>query len=206
MRKISEGAEACIYKTMMLGRNAIIKYRVEKSYRVAELDSDLRERRTRNEAKIQAELYEIGVRVPSVMLAGRHFIVMNEVAGETLNKIKMINSGRGSTAIRIMSEAGSLLARIHDHGISHGDFTTANLMLDRNGRLWVIDFGLSAFTNSAEDKALDIILMKRSVGDKFYSHFIKGYVGGTAESGSVLKKLEEIERRGRYQTRTLSVG
>ncbi len=206
MRKISEGAEACIYKTMMLGRNAIIKYRVEKSYRVAELDSDLRERRTRNEAKIQAELYEIGVRVPSVMLAGKHFIVMNEVAGETLNKIKMINSGRGSTAIRIMSEAGSLLARIHDHGISHGDFTTANLMLDRNGRLWVIDFGLSAFTNSAEDKALDIILMKRSVGEKLYSHFIKGYVGGTAEAGSVLKKLEEIERRGRYQTRTLSVG
>ncbi len=206
MRKISEGAEACIYKTMMLGRNAIIKYRVEKSYRVMELDSDLRERRTRNEARIQAELYEIGVRVPSVMLAGRHFIVMNEVAGETLNKIKMIESGRGSTAIRIMSEAGSLLARIHDHGISHGDFTTANLMLDRNGRLWVIDFGLSAFTNSAEDKALDIILMKRSVGEKLYSHFIKGYVGGTAEAGSVLKKLEEIERRGRYQTRTLSVG
>ncbi len=206
MRKISEGAEACIYKTMMLGRNAIIKYRVEKSYRVMELDSDLRERRTRNEARIQAELYEIGVRVPSVMLAGRHFIVMNEVAGETLNKIKMIDSGRGSTAIRIMSEAGSLLARIHDHGISHGDFTTANLMLDRNGRLWVIDFGLSAFTNSAEDKALDIILMKRSVGEKLYSHFIKGYVGGTAEAGSVLKKLEEIERRGRYQTRTLSVG
>ncbi len=206
MRKISEGAEACIYKTMMLGRNAIIKYRVEKSYRVMELDSDLRERRTRNEARIQAELYEIGVRVPSVMLAGKHFIVMNEVAGETLNKIKMINSGRGSTAIRIMSEAGSLLARIHDHGISHGDFTTANLMLDRNGRLWVIDFGLSAFTNSAEDKALDIILMKRSVGEKLYSHFIKGYVGGTAEAGSVLKKLEEIERRGRYQTRTLSVG
>ncbi len=206
MRKISEGAEACIYKTMMLGRNAIIKYRVEKSYRVMELDSDLRERRTRNEARIQAELYEIGVRVPSVMLAGRHFIVMNEVAGETLNKIKMMESGRGSTAIRIMSEAGSLLARIHDHGISHGDFTTANLMLDRNGRLWVIDFGLSAFTNSAEDKALDIILMKRSVGEKLYSHFIKGYVGGTAEAGSVLKKLEEIERRGRYQTRTLSVG
>ncbi len=204
MRKISEGAEAWIYKTRMLGRNAIMKYRVEKTYRIAELDSDLRERRTRNEARIQAELYESGVRVPSVMMAGRYFIVMDEIDGETLNK--RINSGiRSNAAIRTMYEAGILLARIHDHGISHGDFTTANLMIDRSGRLWVIDFGLSAFTNSVEDKALDVILMKRSVDENLYTHFVEGYKRGTAESGSVLKKLDEIERRGRYQTRTLSV-
>jgi len=48
------------------------------------------------------------------------------------------------TVLGLMRQLFAALADTHDAGLVHGDVKPANLMLDRSGRLRLIDFGLSA--------------------------------------------------------------
>ena len=58
-------------------------------------------------------------------------------------------------------------------------------------------------TNSLEDKALDLLLMKRSSSAGQFLAFVDGYKRLGKDAPWVLRRLKEIEKRGRYQTRTL---
>ena len=50
--KISEGAEAFIYRVGILGFDAVVKYRTRKRYRVEEMDARIRSERTVKEARV----------------------------------------------------------------------------------------------------------------------------------------------------------
>ncbi|MDR0778426.1 MAG: Kae1-associated serine/threonine protein kinase, partial [Methanomassiliicoccaceae archaeon] len=56
------GAEATVYRSEYLGRDAVVKTRTPKGYRHSELDQHLRSARTKNEAKTMIEARRIGVR------------------------------------------------------------------------------------------------------------------------------------------------
>ncbi len=58
-------------------------------------------------------------------------------------------------------------------------------------------------TGSMEDKALDLLLMKRSINTMQFRAFADGYKAQGKDAAGVMKRLGEIEKRGRYQTRTL---
>ena len=62
----AKGAEAVITETEYLGRDAVVKYRPPKTYRLPELDAHIRSSRTRNEARIMHEARDAGVRTPCV--------------------------------------------------------------------------------------------------------------------------------------------
>jgi Kae1-associated kinase Bud32 len=96
-----------------------------------------------------------------------------------------------------------MLARMHNAGIVHGDFTPANIMLC-GGVPYVIDFGLAADVGSTEEKAIDLLLMKRSLPKKEYLIFEKSYAREGTGSRATLERLAEVEKRGRYQVRTLA--
>ncbi|MFH8120302.1 MAG: serine/threonine protein kinase, partial [Candidatus Aenigmatarchaeota archaeon] len=60
-----------------------------------------------------------------------------------------------------------------------------------------IDFGLSSFSEDIEDKAVDFLLMKKSIKKDEFEEFFKGYKSyGLWEK--VIERAKEIERRGRY--------
>ena len=211
--KISEGAEARIYTAKLLGTDAVVKYRHAKGYRARELDEEIRMQRTRTEAKVQAKLYKNGLSVPPVLMVGRYWIAMGRISGTTMNRLlfekgrsvamSALNSERAMTA---MEKAGMQLAMMHTIGIVHGDFTPANIMLDKHGRVWIIDFGLAEFTDSQEERALDVLLMKRSLDPSLYAAFEKGYTRlMKKEAHRVFSRLRAIEKRGRYQLRTLAI-
>ncbi len=195
---ISEGAEAKIYSAKMLGSDVIVKDRIQKAYREKQLDVQIRKQRTRTEAKILAAASEKGVRVPKVLMLKENQIIMESLSGT------MLNSVRSKISPAIMSQCARQLAILHGADIVHGDFTPANILVDKNGRAWIIDFGLGEITNSIEEKALDVLLMKRSINPDLYKHFEMEYLAASGSAGKpVLKQLSEIEKRGRYQTRTL---
>ncbi len=196
--KISEGAEAVIYETEVLDIPAVVKDRIKKEYRIAKLDDEIRRARTKKEARILALASSKGVNVPRVLLVEEHRLYLTKLDGGTLNVLKPSKKAFG--------DAGRMLAKLHNINVSHGDYTPANLLLDKSGRLWIIDFGLAEITNSVEEKALDILLMKRSVGKAEYRDFAEAYAKGSDRSEGILERLGEIERRGRYQTRTLLTG
>jgi Kae1-associated kinase Bud32 len=194
MKKLGEGAEAKIFETVVFGKRAVIKVRQEKKYRIGALDMALRISRTRREARLMRKAHAVGVGVPRIIALGRFSIYMERLGGKLLKDRSIRKSG--------YERVGALLADLHNAGIVHGDFTPANVMVDER-KFNIIDFGLAEESNSPEERAIDLLLMKRSIPKDCYGKFKAGYAKRAARPGETLGRLSEVEKRGRYQVRTL---
>ena len=195
MRIFSEGAEAKLYSVRIYGHDALVKTRLQKKYRVRELDVSLRKNRTRREARVMQRLSSAGIGSPKVIAVGAFSICMEKLNGRPLKDIHAASS--------VYEKAGTLLAKMHMNDVVHGDFTPANMLVYK-GVPQVIDFGLSEISKELEGKAIDLLLMKRAIGKREYAAFEKGYRRALPQAKEVLSKLAEIELRGRYQIRTLA--
>ena len=72
------------------------------------------------------------------------FIVMEYVRGETLAEmIKRRAPLSVSQKLKLMAELCAGLAQAHEAGIIHRDIKPANLMVDQQGRLKILDFGIA---------------------------------------------------------------
>lgn len=207
MKILSEGAEAKIYGTRFLGIDAIVKDRIAKRYRIKEIDGQIRAQRTKREARILGLASASGINTPRVMAVSKTRIYMSSINGTGLASImRGDHSVPGGRLAEAIYNAGIAAGKLHNIDIAHGDYTPANLMIGNDGTLWVIDFGLAEITKSVEEKALDLLLMKRSLDKMLYGRFMEGYKKSSKIHSEVEKRLAEIERRGRYQTRTLMPG
>jgi len=200
MRKIGEGAEAKIYLTSIFGNIVLVKVRFRKKYRERALDESLRRSRTKQEAHAMIIARRAGVSVPVVIAFDKFSIYMQRLEGRLLREV--LSDTNANLPYAVFVELGRELAKMHNANIAHGDFTPANIILNNNSHAFIIDFGLSEITSSMEAKALDLLLMKRSITSEQYSAFLQGYAA-YSKSKEVLARLNEIEKRGRYQTRTL---
>ena len=201
---LSEGAEAKVYSAGFLGFDGVLKRRVRKNYRIEQIDEQLRSKRTRNEARIIGLVSRLGIDCPKVLLVDRYEILMSRIKGVMLNDLLKSNADSAKFP-RIFSLLGGYAALLHNNNIVHGDYTPANVILDKSGRVYLIAFGLSEVAVSIEEKALDLLLMKRAVDKKYFDAFIQKYKRDSNESKTILGRLNEIEKRGRYNTRTLLV-
>lgn len=194
MKKIGEGAEAVIYSSKIYGNDIIVKSREPKKYRLKEFDIRLRRFRTKKEAKIINKAANANISVPKIIAVGETTIMMSRINGKLLKDIKITKNH--------MQKSGELLAKLHNSNIAHGDFTPANIISSGND-VFIIDFGLADQTSSNEDKALDVLLMKRQLSSSFYKDFIRAYSKNSKSQKEILSRLASIEERGRYQSRTL---
>jgi len=71
------------------------------------------------------------------------FAALAWVDGETLADLLARGPVPVSEAIRIASAAADTLAHAHAHGVLHRDVTARNIMVARDGRVVVVDFGLA---------------------------------------------------------------
>jgi Kae1-associated kinase Bud32 len=188
------GAEAILSKCNLLGLPSVEKYRVEKKYRVKELDDKIRVERTKREARLLARAKDAGVLCPVVYEVKEFVIVMKFLEGDMLHW----ELQKRKVAAREVADAAKILVRLHSVDVIHGDYTPANLMLTPDG-MAVIDFGLGSISNDSEDKATDVVTMKKALG-KEGEAFVSAYAkkGGKP---AVLKMVSQIESRGRYMER-----
>jgi len=191
VKQIGFGAEAVVYSFKAFGKKLVIKYRKKKGYREKTLDDELRTKRTSLEANILRKLENV-IEVPKVYIQSKHAIVMSFEEGKTLSEIK--ESKKRKFYIK---KAGEALSKMHELGIVHGDFTPANILVEGD-KIKIIDFGLSQFSKDIEEKAMDILLMKRAVSKEEFEGFIKGYALNKSEKEKILRKVKEIESRARY--------
>jgi Kae1-associated kinase Bud32 len=85
-------------------------------------------------------------------------------------------------------------------------------MILRDGeRLFFIDFGLGDYSDEVEARGVDLLLMSRafksthfSLYSKAFEAVVEGYrsVAGEDDTQLALKKMREIEKRGRYSERS----
>jgi len=114
---LGQGAEA----TVTLENDVVVKDRTPKRYRHPALDTQLREARTKREAKILVTAGTL-VSVPHVLDATTSTIRMEHIAGPQVKEVLEDN-------IALVDEIGRLLARLHAKQIIHGDLTTSNMIL-----------------------------------------------------------------------------
>ena len=188
------GAEAEVGPTQLLGRPAVLKRRLPKAYRHPALDAQLRAARTRAEARLLAQARRAGVRTPLVLRVDESALVLERLEGRQLKE--------GLDAARL-AELGGMIARLHARGLVHGDLTTSNVLAGPDG-LALVDFGLASSNAEVEDMGGDLHVLMEALdathpeAEGAFARVLEGYraAGG---SGDVVRKVEEIVRRGRYR-------
>ncbi len=196
---IGHGAEAVI----RLNGNEVVKERISKSYRHPEIDEDLRKTRTRREAKVISKLKEAGVPCPELkeMDDSEMKVVMEFIDGDKVRDVLHNNPEK------LGEEIGEILGKMHNANIIHHDLTTSNMIL-RNEKIHFIDFGLSFFSQKAEDKAVDIHLLDRAMESYHHKIYpacfdaaIRGYKKSCATHSEVLSRFEQVKSRGRNKNK-----
>ncbi len=74
---------------------------------------------------------------------GHNFIVMQFIEGSTLSELIRQRKIQESQFFPIARQIAGALAAAHDRGIIHRDIKAGNIMMDPNGEIKVLDFGLA---------------------------------------------------------------
>lgn len=196
LQLISQGAEALVFVTSKhpyLPANIkpsgldntqqyIIKYRPKKPYRHAQLDLQITKSRTASEAKLLNKLDTLKIKAPKLIAVDApNGIIWMECLGfrldngdfsslknwlwwiEKLGKAEAV----GIQAKDVMREVGAAIAKLHLNDIAHGDLTSSNIVLTKEGdgklELSLIDFGLSSYSALVEDRAVDLYVLERAL-------------------------------------------
>ena len=200
---IQQGAEAKIFVDEKNG--LIIKDRISKSYRIAELDAKIIKQRTKSETKLLTKANNI-IETP---LPEKHKennkIIMPYIKGRKLST--SLNEFSLEKQKNILRKIGERVSLLHKNEIIHGDLTTSNMILiEETDKIFFIDFGLGYISKKIEDKAVDLHLLKQALEAKHFLHwkelfeeFKKSYSKNYPESKQIFERMIAIERRGRYR-------
>ena len=111
--------------------------------------------RFRREARALAKLQHPGiVTAYDSGEAGPYFyVVMELVEGASLRQMLEAQEVDAKTALAIVSQICSALQYAHEHGVVHRDIKPENILVDREGRVKIADFGLARLTRSGPSLA-----------------------------------------------------
>ena len=204
---MKKGAEASLYLGEWHGLKVIIKVRVPKKYRPPELDTQIRMYRTVHEPQLMHEAKAAGVPTPFIYMVNvpEASITMQYVEGQQIKKL--LNQATEERRLELCGAIGELIGKLHRRGLIHGDLTTSNMILNLEGKIYFVDFGLGEKNIEVEAQGVDLHLMKRALQSthyKFWEDCFKavqfGYtqVLGAESAEKVYEKIREIEKRGRY--------
>jgi TP53 regulating kinase-like protein len=206
-RLIKKGAEARLYLADWHGRAVILKKRLPKKYRPSRLDEQIRTYRTTHEPQLIHEAKKAGVQTPTIFLVDlkNATIIMEFIEGKQVKQL--LNEVAKGERQQLCLKIGELIGKLHECGIIHGDLTTSNMILDSEGKIFFVDFGLGEKTKELEARGVDLHLMKRALqsthfrfSEECFDAVTSGYskVLSAEIVKNILDKIKEIERRGRY--------
>jgi len=199
------GAEAVLIKDEWLGFQVLKKIRLPKTYRIKQIDDELRNSRTISESKLIMASRDAGVKTPFIfdIDLDSSTITMEFVEGKL---VKDVLNGKDSIEEKLhyVELMGEQVGKLHNSDIIHGDLTTSNILIN-NQELIFIDFGLGKFSQAIEDKAVDILLIKKCFTSThtefekdYFTTFQKGYLSTMSEAKSIFRRAIKVEARARH--------
>jgi Kae1-associated kinase Bud32 len=200
-----QGAEAIICKSKYMDYNVIKKRRINKSYRIDEIDTKLISYRTKEESKLILEARAHGVSVPIIYDVDlkNGIITMEYLKGKRIKDF--FNDITETERYKLCEEIGKNIAKLHNNDIIHGDITTSN-MIFHEGKIYFIDFGLGEKNSEIESKGVDLHVLIEAIESTHskYSNCFKYVLTGykkesKRDAEQVVKKIDDIVKRGRYR-------
>ncbi|MDR0797283.1 MAG: Kae1-associated serine/threonine protein kinase [Nitrososphaerota archaeon] len=204
---LKKGAEANLYLANWHGKKVVIKIRAQKKYRAEVLDSQIRSCRTIHEAQLLHQTKIFGVTTPLVYMVNipEATIVMEYINGIQVKQY--INKASKEECKKVCLQIGELVGKLHKENFIHGDLTTSNMILNKHGTVFLVDFGLGEKSAEIEAKGVDLHLLKRTLQSTHFAFWeacfnevLTGYslILGDKISEKIYEKIREIEKRGRY--------
>jgi TP53 regulating kinase and related kinases len=123
--------------------------------------------------------------------------------------LQVLKSGETSSKVAgdAMKQIGEAIAKLHDGGLVHGDLTTSNMLLRQgDGKLALIDFGLSFNSTNPEDKAVDLYVCERALAsahsdrEGLFKVVLETYRKASKHHSAVFNRFAEVRMRGRKRT------
>ncbi|MCC6394604.1 MAG: serine/threonine-protein kinase [Bryobacterales bacterium] len=161
LSRLGAGGMGVVYKAFDTHLDRAVALKVLPQDRTVDLE---RKRRFVLEAKAASALnhpniitiYEIGTH------DGADFIAMEFVDGKTLEEL-IPKQGMGvKETVRLAAQMADGLAKAHGSGIVHRDLKPSNIMVDGDGRVKLLDFGLAKLTDRVEAESGDRTLVHES--------------------------------------------
>ncbi len=204
---LKKGAEASLYVGDWHGRRVITKARLPKKYRPDQLDLTIRRYRTVHEPQLMHEAKMAGVPTPTIFMVDveNSAIIMEFIEGKQVKQL--LDNISEEQRRELCTKIGESIAKLHLHGVIHGDLTTSNMIFHPSGKIFFVDFGLGDKTVELEAKGVDLHLLKLAlqsthfqVAEECFAAVLRAYniMVGVHMGQKVLEKIREIEKRGRY--------
>jgi tRNA A-37 threonylcarbamoyl transferase component Bud32 len=142
VEEVARGAMGIVYRAEQkrLGREVALKVML-----TGEHSSEADVRRFTREAQALARL-----RHPNIVpihdigeVDGRHYFTMDFVEGQTLSQILQERELAVTEALHIIEQVADAVAAAHTRGVIHRDIKPSNIMLDSDGGVLIMDFGLA---------------------------------------------------------------
>jgi Tol biopolymer transport system component/predicted Ser/Thr protein kinase len=148
LEKLGEGGMGVVYKAKDTHLGRLVAIKVLPAERVANPE---RKRRFIQEAKAASALNHPNiVTIHDIACEDdRDFIVMEYVAGKTLDQLIGRKGLKLSETLKYSIQMADALAVAHAAGIVHRDLKPANVMVTEKGLVKVLDFGLAKLTEAA---------------------------------------------------------
>jgi eukaryotic-like serine/threonine-protein kinase len=147
--KLGKGGMGVVYKARDIHLDRWVAIKVLPPEKVADPD---RKRRFVQEAKAASALNHPNiVTIYDIDQAdGIDFIAMEYIAGKTLDHRIGHRGIQLNDALRYAAQAADALAKAHSSGIIHRDLKPTNIMVNEDGAVKVLDFGLAKLTERVQ--------------------------------------------------------
>ncbi len=166
---LGRGGMGAVYKGRQAKLNRTVAIKVLPETLTAEGDEMNYAKRFEQEAQAMAQLDHpaiISVHDFGETSAGQLYFVMEFIDGMDIRQYLQQQGGRLSQndSIAIIAHVLDALAYAHSHGIVHRDIKPANILLNRDGRVKIADFGLAKRFDGTDESARGLTMTNMVLG------------------------------------------
>ena len=154
VKKLGEGDMGVVYKARDTKLDRYVALKVLSANAVSDPE---RKRRFIQEAKAASALNH-----PNIITIheiahenGLDFIIMEFVDGRTLDELIGRKGLKPNEALKYAIQAADALAKAHTAGIIHRDLKPANIMVNNDGLVKILDFGLAKLTERTVESGFE---------------------------------------------------
>jgi len=140
--RLGEGPLSEVYRAVDTNLGRTVALKILRSH--AEIDPQA-DTRFQREARHTANL--VHPNIATIYDHGRHegtsFIAMEYLEGQTLDKMVKERSLGYEECLRIALQVTDALSAVHNNGVIHRDLKPANILVQNDGRVKLLDFGIA---------------------------------------------------------------